>query len=99
MKNLRGSTLQELLVVMIITGILFLSVMEGVALVKRYALRTITGMEQNVDTLLLYYKHNAYTLSCDTVITLDTNYIRYGTKPSEKRDVLLPTALPAYGRP
>lgn len=72
MKNIKGSTLQELLVAMVIIGILFLTVTEGYTLVKRLCIRTSLRMEKNLDSLNAYYKENRYVLSADTVLLNDT---------------------------
>lgn len=72
MKNIEGSTLQELLVAMIIIGILFLTVTEGYTLVKRLCIRTTLRMEKNLDSLNAYYKDNRHVLSADTVHLNDT---------------------------
>lgn len=72
MRKLKGSTLQELLVAMIIIGILFLSVMEGYILLKRFCRQTSVHMEKNLDSLVFYYKQNQYVMAADTIIIKDT---------------------------
>lgn len=72
MKDVKGSTLQELLVAMIIIGVLFLTVTEGYTLMKRLCVRVTLRMEKNLDSLNAYYKDNRYVLCADTVRLNDT---------------------------
>lgn len=72
MIKLRGSTLQELLVAMILIGMLYLSVMEGYVLMKRFCVKVTSKMEKSMDSLNTYYQYNRYTMSADTLIVHDT---------------------------
>ena len=78
MKQIKGSTLHELLVAILIIGILFLLITEGYQLVRRYATSSLVEMEQEMDSMLIFYNQNRYTMQNDSIITADTtNYINY----------------------
>jgi hypothetical protein len=70
-KQLRGWTLSETLVVMIIAGIVFLAVMDGMVLFGRFASRKTNEITRNMALYDGYYLLRHMAVSADGVSTTD----------------------------
>ena len=85
--RLRASTMVELLVVMIVSGILFLSVMEGLSLFRNYALSTsgrIAGMGRFYGN---FYRLRELVEESDSVVIMDDAAQIY--RAGERRMILI----------
>lgn len=66
-KKYPGWTLLELLVVMILTGLVLVAALDGLDLVRRFALRGITAWTETVELLDGYSRTNCLFLSADSL--------------------------------
>ena len=66
--SLMASTLVEVLIVMIVSGILFLIMFDGVGLIQRYALRLTRGFSAEESVLENYCRLDDLFQRCDSLI-------------------------------
>jgi prepilin-type N-terminal cleavage/methylation domain-containing protein len=71
----KAFTLQELLVVMIITGIIFLAVMDGFRLFGKYAQMAGNRMNEEIDIYNNYSRLERLTEQCDTVYSISDSLV------------------------
>lgn len=65
-------SIPEMMVVMILTGILVLSIFDGLLMLRKFAIDTAESITTSKDSLLEYYKENKYTIVNGKVIDGDT---------------------------
>lgn len=71
----KAFTLQELLVVMIITGIIFLAVMDGFRLYGKYAQMARKRMNEDIDIYNNYSRLELLAEQCDTVYSISDSLV------------------------
>lgn len=68
-------TLVETLVVMIISGVVFLSVFEGFSLFRKYALHVTEKVNRNIEFYDGYYKLESLITSADSVVAVENGTV------------------------
>lgn len=71
----KAFTLQELLVVMIITGVIFILVTDGFRLFGRFTATSAVTMNRSIEMLNNYSRLEALTTGCDTLYTIGDSVI------------------------
>ncbi len=71
----KAFTLQELLVVMIITGVIFIVVTDGFRLFGRFTATSAVTMNRSIEMLNNYSRLEALTTGCDTLYAIGDSVI------------------------
>lgn len=94
-RTLKAFTLTEMLMVMIVSGILFIALFDGVDLVRRYTNRLTVKLTSGADLLDSFHRLEHLFRTCDSVQRKEDAYVFYREGEAqtvvETRDSLLCT--------